>query len=157
MLNSVESHREQFYQGIADAATHEWASRPRLMGFSYSEAGFTLAMQSWGDTIPWHVVATIANRCWMLAASGLPYLFDVAYTSPDGRIVVSITLRLAAEAIASVVDSNTAGSGPGSGSHPFGTIPAWAVDANGLPGDNLNQDWREGSVPSVNSEQAHYP
>lgn len=144
--NLERSLREEFYQGIADAAQNEWALQPRLKGFMYSEGGFALAMQSWGDTIPWNFVFTMANRLWMCAAQGLPYLFDLAYSSPDGKILVSITLRLAAEAVSSLVDSNSVGSGPSIG----GSTPNWAYNPTGLPSDNTAEDWREGSVPSVN-------
>lgn len=135
--------REGFYTAIAAAARDEWASQPRLPGFVYSEGGFTLAMQSWGDTIPWDFVFAMANRLWMCAAQGLPYLFDLAYGNPDGTILVSITLRLAAEAISSGVGSNGVTSSDGS-------TPTWAYDLNGLPDNNLQPDYREGSVPSVN-------
>ncbi|KAL8906575.1 MAG: hypothetical protein Q9207_001959 [Kuettlingeria erythrocarpa] len=135
---------EEFYTAVAVAARDDWASRPRLSGFVYSEGGFSLAMQSWGDTIPWDFVFAMANRLWMCAAQGLPYLFDLAYSSPDGKIAVSITLRLVAEAISSVVGSN--GVTPSDGS-----TPTWAYDLNGLPGNDPDQDYREGSVPSVNT------
>ncbi|KAI4102651.1 MAG: hypothetical protein LQ345_007364, partial [Seirophora villosa] len=137
---------EEFYQGIAAAAQNEWASQPRLPGFMYSEGGFALAMQSWGDTIPWDFVFAMANRLWMCAAQGLPYLFDLAYASPDGKILVTITLRLAAEAVSSLVDSNGLGSVPSS----EGSTPNWAYDPSGLRGDDAVENWREGSVPSVN-------
>ncbi|KAI4095801.1 MAG: hypothetical protein Q9206_007315 [Seirophora lacunosa] len=137
---------EEFYQGIAAAAQNEWASQPRLPGFMYSEGGFALAMQSWGDTIPWDFVFAMANRLWMCAAQGLPYLFDLAYASPDGKILVSITLRLAAEAVSSLVNSNGLGSVPSI----EGSTPNWAYDPSGLPGDDAVENWREGSVPSVN-------
>ncbi|KAL8647143.1 MAG: hypothetical protein Q9210_005734, partial [Variospora velana] len=97
-------------------------------------------MQSWGDTIPWDFVFAMANRLWMCAAQGLPYLFDLAYSSPDGKILVSITLRLVAEAVSSVVDSNGVGSGPSI----EGSTPNWAYDPSALPGDDAAEDWREG-------------
>lgn len=137
-------YREQFYSEIAEAARNEWASHPELACFKYSGRGFVIGMQSWGDTIPWNFVYQIANRLWMSAAAGLPYLFDLAYRSPDGRIVVTISLRLAFEALAESVGSSSSS-----------TTTRWSYDENGLPGDNLsgNHNWREGSVESVNSGQ----
>lgn len=149
--NVLVLDREEFYSAIGSAAKNEWASQPRLPGFTYSEGGFTLAMKCWGDTIPWNFVFAMANRLWMCAAQGMPYLFDLAYASPDGKILVSITLRLAAEAIASVVDSNGVVSSDGS-------TQTWAYDLNGLPGDSLSGgEWREGSVPSVNTGDPFVP
>ncbi|KAL8715536.1 MAG: hypothetical protein Q9220_000872 [cf. Caloplaca sp. 1 TL-2023] len=145
-----ENCREDFYMHIAEASSGEWTHRSRLPWFSYTDGPFTLAMRSWGDTIPWEVVHEIANRLWMCAASGVPYLFDLAYAAPDGKIIVSITLRLAAQAV-----SNAIASGSGSDSLPDGSTsnsqsatPNWAFDPNALPGQ---EDWREGSVPSVNT------
>ncbi|KAI4123293.1 MAG: hypothetical protein LQ338_005342 [Usnochroma carphineum] len=146
-------HREKFYQELAIAAANEWASRPRLQGFTYEEGGFRLAMQSWGDTIPWDFVQALANRLWECAALGMPYLFDLAYMSPDGRILVSIMLRLSAEAVAGAVGSNSAGSSQST----YGTTPSWMIDTNGLPGDDANGVWREGSVESVNSGLQQHP
>ncbi|KAL8944608.1 MAG: hypothetical protein Q9211_000533 [Gyalolechia sp. 1 TL-2023] len=131
---------EQFYTDIAQAARGEWASRPRMNGFSFSERGFTLAMHCFGDTIPWDVVSLIADRLWRTASLGMPYLFDLSYSSPSGHIWIQITLRLAAEAIASSVGSSESAQS------------RWAYDVSGLDNNLVGQpDWREGSVPSVNS------
>lgn len=133
---------EQFYMNVALSASSDWASLPRRNSLMIHDRGFSLQMLSLGDTIPWDFVAEVANRLWTIAASGLPYLFDVSYASPNGRIAVQIGLRLAAGAIANSVGSSESDQ------------TRWAADENGLPGDNLlpdQQDWREGSVPSINS------
>lgn len=100
------------------------------------DKGFSFQMVSLGDTIPWDFVAEVANRLWMAAASGFSYLFDLSYVAPNGQIAVQIGLRLAAGAIANSVGSSESAQS------------RWAVDDNILPGQ---QDWREGSVPSVNT------
>ncbi|KAL9577816.1 MAG: hypothetical protein Q9212_006123 [Teloschistes hypoglaucus] len=127
---------EVFYAEVAQAARNEWARQPRLPGFVYesNEHGFQLIMRAVGDVIPWDLVAVMADRLWHCAAVGLPYLLDMTYGSPDGRIMVQVSLRLAEAALSTAASSSF----------------SWSTDPNGLPGDGLLGGYREGSVESVN-------
>ncbi|KAI4256729.1 MAG: hypothetical protein LQ352_001970 [Teloschistes flavicans] len=128
---------EQFYAEIVNAARNEWAQQPRLPGFVYesNEHGFQFIMRASGDLIPWDLVAVMADRLWRCAALGLPYLLDLTYGSPDRRIMVQVSLRLAEAALSAASSSSF----------------TWSTDPNGLPDDDLLRSAREGSVESVNS------
>ncbi|KAI4170767.1 MAG: hypothetical protein LQ343_004729 [Gyalolechia ehrenbergii] len=131
---------------LAQAARGEWASRPRMDGFLFSDRGFTLAMHCLGDTIPWDFVAGLADRLWRIASLGMPYLFDLTYASPTGHVAVQITLRLAAEAILTSVGSSESAQS------------RWGYDINGVDNSLVGEnDWREGSVPSVNTGDPFMP
>ncbi|KAL8691505.1 MAG: hypothetical protein Q9218_003291, partial [Villophora microphyllina] len=135
---------EKFFAEIAEAATHEWSRTPRIPGFTYQsdEYGFQFAMAAVGDTIPWDLVAEMASRLWECAAMGMPYLLDMAYSSPNGNIMFQISLRLTEAALSSLGSSNSF---------------RWSTDSNGLPGGDLLQGVREGSVESVNSNLQNTP
>ena len=110
------------------------------MGFEYSDPsfGFSFLISSMGDSIPWDVIAEMALRLKECAMRGLPYLLNVSYGSPDQRILLQISIRLFGAAVKQLTSD----------------LVPWIVEPNGLPGDNLisdNTDWREGSVPSVES------
>ncbi|KAL8870215.1 MAG: hypothetical protein Q9174_003688 [Haloplaca sp. 1 TL-2023] len=129
-----------FYQNLANAAMGEWSRTPRLMGFQFSDPrfGFSIYVSSLGDTIPWDVVAEMALRLKECAMRGLPYLLNLSYGSRDQRILLQIAVRLFGAAVKELTSD----------------LVPWVVEPNGLPGDNLisgEVDYREGSVPSVES------
>ncbi|KAL8912565.1 MAG: hypothetical protein Q9171_002429 [Xanthocarpia ochracea] len=124
---------EDFFMDIYQAIAEKWSHEPRRHAISYSGRGFTLAVTASGDTIPWESLAQLTLNAWNFAARGFTDLFDIMYASGDGKILVSVSLRMIGQAV-----------GPGTGS---GESSQTGLDGTEWGGT----DWREGSVPSVGS------
>lgn len=110
---------KEFYYKIAAQAAGEWQALPTLAEVIIQEGKLQLSIICTGDTIPWNFVKDIALRLYEAATMGFTDLFEAIYVDGPGTIGVTVTMRVAEEAL--------------SGSSSGGTT----------------SDYREGSVPSV--------
>ncbi|KAL8856724.1 MAG: hypothetical protein Q9178_006681 [Gyalolechia marmorata] len=124
---------EEFFMDIYRAISETWSQQPRRHAVSYSAKGFIFSVSATGDTIPWESLAQMTLNAWTFAARGFTDLFDIMYSNGDGKILVSVSLRMLEQAVV-----------PGTGSGESSQTGLDGTDWGGT-------DWREGSVPSVGS------
>ena len=119
---------EDFFSSIAlraNPAGGAWSRLPERCALKIVEGRFQLDFVCIGDTIPWKFVKETADRLWEAAVLGFAELFEACYIDNTEKIGVKVTLSLVENAL-----------NPGSAS---GSTP------------DVYPDWREGSVPSIDS------
>ena len=85
---------EIFYSSIALKAAGPWQAEPQSDTIAIEDGPFRLTLASIGDTIPWDIVKTMAERLWQCASLGFTDMFDAMYMDDSGQVALTISLRL---------------------------------------------------------------